>query len=185
MKGKFYTFVVGFICLAALAGGCRKQKSTLQTVPAEKPAVDSAFSNFKAFNVDTSDEAVFREAQLAEDLALRAKEALKTIYFDYNSFNLTGDATGSLASAAYFLKDNPGIRVLIQGHCDERGSSDYNMGLGERRAKAVKDYLENFGIPSFRMEFTSLGKEQPAIAGCSDEQCHYQNRRSEFRVLAR
>ncbi|HON11340.1 MAG TPA: OmpA family protein [Chitinispirillaceae bacterium] len=185
MNKKRLCIILGFMLLAVITGGCRKQKSTLQDIPVQQPA-DSVFSDFKPFaDVDTSDNAIFKEAQLADDLAIRAREALRPVYFEYNSYNLTSEAVEALTIAAKFLKDNPGMRVLIQGHCDERGSSEYNMGLGERRAKAVRDYMENYGVAPIRMEVTSMGKEQPVIPGCTNEECHSKNRRSEFVALAR
>lgn len=135
--------------------------------------------------VDTSDEVSFNEADLAAELASKVKENLNTVHFDFNSFNLNDDAVQKLITAAKFLKEYSGIRILIQGHCDERGSSEYNMGLGEKRARAVKDYLLNLGILPVRVEVTSLGKEQPVVPACNQESCHWQNRRAEFIVLAK
>ena len=164
--------------------GCRKQVSTLQDV--SSVPVDSTFKDPQPFAyVDTTDEAIFREAQLADELDRKVREMLTPVYFEYNSYQLTSQSLDHLAEIGVFLKENSGLRVLIQGHCDERGSSEYNMGLGERRSRAVKDYLQNYGLMPIRIEITSLGKEQPAIAGCADEECHSKNRRSEFKVLAR
>ena len=177
-------FIVVGIMVMLCGMGCRKQKSTLQEMPPVKS--DTSFAEVNPFaSVDTSDEATFREANLEEELARRAREALRPVYFEYNSFQLNSEATEQLVRAAEFLKQNAGIRVLIQGHCDERGSSEYNMGLGERRARAVREYLITIGIQPVRLEITSLGKEQPAEAGCYDENCHGKNRRSEFRPLGR
>lgn len=136
-------------------------------------------------SVDTTDEAVFTEAQLIESLLQKANKVLKQVYFEYNSFQLDQDAVELLVKIAEFLKENPGIRVLVQGHCDERGSSEYNMGLGENRAKVVKEYLINCGINSVRVEVTSYGKEKPVILNCTDQQCHSKNRRCEFVPLTR
>lgn len=166
-----------------MVSGCRKQVSTLQDVPkvAENIIESEQINPFEG--IDTTDEISFVEADLASDLAEKVKKNLKTIYFDFNSYSFNADAIDNLNTASRFLTDNAGIRVLIQGHCDERGSSEYNMGLGERRARAVKDYLLNFGIMAIRLEITSLGKEQPAVYGCTDESCHIKNRRVEFIVL--
>jgi len=174
------------ICSVALlsAYGCRKQMSVIQDT---SPKVDTT-SRAKVdpfANVDTSGNAVFKEASLTDDLARQAAEALQTVYFDYNSFQLNSESTEKLQKAASFLKQNAGIRILIQGHCDERGSSEYNMGLGEKRAKAAREYLQNIGIESIRIETTSFGKEQPVQSYCTDDACHAKNRRDEFKVLAR
>ena len=163
--------------------GCRKKVSLIQD---SSNNTDTSFHEINPFsNVDTSAGAAFKEAVLSEELAKKVKEALQVIYFDYNSFQLNSDATDRLQIVADFLRENTGLRVLIAGHCDERGSSEYNMGLGENRARVVKDYLLNIGIKPIRIETTSYGKEQPASAFCRDDQCHSKNRRDEFKVLAR
>lgn len=181
MRKLLLSGILGTLLIMSLTG-CRKQTSVLQDIPKDK--IDSTFQEINPFaNVDTTDEADFREASLSGDLAQRAKEALQTIYFDYNSFQLREDAIERLKIIAAFLKENAGLRILIEGHCDERGSSEYNMGLGESRAKAVREYLLTIGIPSIRVETSSLGKEQPISAGCMSDDCHSKNRRGEFKVL--
>lgn len=171
-------FAAVFVC------GCRKQVSTLMETPRD-PVQKAAPKPDLFRGVDTTDEVSFAEADLASELASKVKENLNTIHFEFNSFSLDDESVQKLLTAAKFLNEYSGIRILIQGHCDERGSSEYNMGLGERRAKAVRDYLLNLGILPIRLEVTSLGKEMPVIAGCTEESCHWQNRRAEFRVLAK
>ncbi|MBN1983445.1 MAG: OmpA family protein, partial [Chitinivibrionales bacterium] len=90
-----------------------------------------------------------------------------------------------LEMAARFLGRYPNVRILVEGHCDERGSSEYNMGLGENRGRAVKNYLNNYGIQSMRVEVTSWGKERPVNRGCTDEECHAKNRRAVYKVLSK
>ncbi|NLL14425.1 MAG: OmpA family protein [Fibrobacter sp.] len=172
------------IFTAVLVCGCRKQVSTLMDVPRD-PVQKAAPQPDLFKEVDTTDEVSFVEADLASELASKVKENLNTIHFEFNSFSLNEEAVQKLLIAAKFLNEYNGIRVLIQGHCDERGSSEYNMGLGERRARAVRDYLLNLGIMPIRIEVTSLGKEMPLVTGCTDESCHWQNRRAEFKVLAK
>lgn len=174
-----FPLAVGILIIAA---GCNKQKSTLSDLSNQKDTTTHAPDFSK---VDTSADASFSEAQLSPELAKKVQEALQPIYFDYNSYELNAIAIERLAIVGAFLKENAGLRVLIQGNCDERGSSEYNMGLGDSRAKAVKNYLMKYGIQSVRLESTSLGKEQPAVPNCKDDACHAKNRRSEFVVLAR
>ncbi|MFP4165389.1 MAG: OmpA family protein [Chitinispirillaceae bacterium] len=174
--------------LLLLSTGCRKQKSVLKDAT-EKTPVEEADTNFQEVfdfsDVDTSSEAVFTSAQLSEELTERAREALKPVYFEYNSYDLSSQSMERLTKIAKFLKENGGMRILIEGHCDVRGSSQYNIGLGENRAKTVKEYLINYGVDKIRMETTSFGKEKPVESSCSTEECHSKNRRSEFRPLAR
>lgn len=172
-----------FIMIVSLSiVGCQKRVSTIQ----DSNKADTSFHEINPFsNVDTSGGATFKEAVLSDELLKKVKEALQTIYFEYNSFQLNSEATDRMQKVAEFLKENTGLRILIAGHCDERGSSEYNMGLGEKRARAVKEYLLNIGIPPIRLETTSYGREQLASASCRDDQCHSKNRRDEFKVLAR
>lgn len=177
-----FSFIIVIVSLLFLVS-CRKQVSVLQDTSQK---ADTSFHEVNPFsNVDTSGGATFKEAILSDALAQKAKEALQTIFFEYNSYQLTPEAIERLQIIANFLKENAGLRLLVAGHCDERGSSEYNMGLGENRAKVVKDYLLNIGIQPIRIEITSYGKEQPASANCHEDLCHSKNRRDEFKVLAR
>jgi peptidoglycan-associated lipoprotein len=107
---------------------------------------------------------------------------VKDAYFELDKSDLRDDARSALTKDAEFLRSYPQVKVSIEGHCDERGSTEYNLGLGQRRAEAAKNYLISLGIPGDRMETTSWGKERPF---CSehDESCWQQNRRAHF-VLA-
>ena len=110
--------------------------------------------------------------------------ALKTVYFDYNSASLRGDAKTALKDNAEFLKGNKSVEVQVEGHCDERGSVQYNIALGEKRAKAVKEYLTALGIASKRLTTISFGKERPVAFG-HDEEAWGKNRRGNFVVTAK
>jgi peptidoglycan-associated lipoprotein len=100
-------------------------------------------------------------------------------YFDYDKADLRADARAALTKTADFLKSYPQIKVRIEGHCDERGSTEYNLGLGDRRANAVKQFLASLGITADRMESVSFGKEKPFCTE-SNEACWSQNRRGHF-----
>jgi peptidoglycan-associated lipoprotein len=107
------------------------------------------------------------------------EQNVKDAFFDFNKSDVRADARDNLAKTAEFLRSYPQIRVTIEGHCDERGSTEYNIGLGERRAQAAKNYLISLGISATRMDTVSWGKERPF---CSehDESCWQQNRRAHF-----
>ncbi|MCY4645115.1 MAG: peptidoglycan-associated lipoprotein Pal [Bacteriovoracales bacterium] len=109
---------------------------------------------------------------------------IKTIYFDFNSSQLSSETRSILESNASFLKDNSGVEVEIEGHCDERGSVEYNLALGDRRAMAVKNYLSSLGVEVSRLSHTSYGKEKPVEYG-HDEMAWQKNRRANFRVLSK
>lgn len=111
---------------------------------------------------------------------------LQTVYFDFDKYDLRPDAIGTLGGIAGYLQENKNVRLLAEGHCDERGSSEYNMGLGENRAKAVKKYFTSYGISADRLETTSFGKERPVKTNCgADDACSQANRRVEWKVLAK
>jgi peptidoglycan-associated lipoprotein len=119
----------------------------------------------------------------AEDLDAEMKAVFVPIYFSFDKYDLSHDAIGNLEKIASFLKDKATVKVLIEGNADERGSSEYNMALGDNRARAVKKYLVGYGISADRLETTSYGKEHPAVPNCSDEDCHSKNRRDEWKRL--
>jgi peptidoglycan-associated lipoprotein len=108
---------------------------------------------------------------------------VKDAYYDLDRSDLRADARAALTKDAEFLRSYPDVKVSIEGHCDERGSTEYNLGLGQRRAEAAKNYLISLGIPADRMETTSWGKERP-FCTAHDESCWQQNRRAHF-VLAK
>lgn len=104
-------------------------------------------------------------------------------YFDYDRADIRPDAREALSRTAEFLRAYQNIRVVIEGHCDERGSTEYNLGLGERRAAAVRQFLISLGVAADRMDTVSLGKERPFCTE-SSESCWQTNRRGHF-VMAR
>ncbi len=181
----------GFAALVAsmllVSTGCPPKQPKIEETPEETapPQADTSFSEPTPITIDTSDDVTFREADLEAEIERQVREKLRPVYFEFNSFTLTPRSSEELSEAASFLLEQSSMRVLIEGHCDERGSAEYNMGLGENRARAVKRFLQNYGIPAIRIEVTSWGKERPVRTGCRQESCHQENRRAEFKVLAR
>jgi peptidoglycan-associated lipoprotein len=109
--------------------------------------------------------------------------AVKDAYFDYDKADIRTDAKDALAQTAQFLRSNPQVKVVVEGHADERGSTEYNLALGDRRAAAAKQFLVSLGLSADRMETVSYGKERP-FCSASTEECWQQNRRAHF-VLAK
>lgn len=101
------------------------------------------------------------------------------IYFDYDSAELRSEALTTLGGVGEWLVEHPGVAVTIEGHCDERGTREYNLALGERRAHAVANYLAAAGVEASRIQTVSYGKEGPAMVG-SDETAWAKNRRAVF-----
>jgi peptidoglycan-associated lipoprotein len=104
---------------------------------------------------------------------------VRDAYFDYDKADIRPDARAALSKTADFLKNYPRFKVTIEGHCDERGSTEYNLGLGDRRANAVKQYLVSLGVSADRLNTVSFGKEKPFCTE-SNEACWQQNRRGHF-----
>ena len=109
---------------------------------------------------------------------------VRDVYFDYDKSDVRDDQKSTLADAASFLKANSGVKFSIEGHCDERGSEEYNLGLGDRRANAVKNYLISLGIDAGRMNPISYGKERPQCREASED-CYQKNRRGHFVMTGR
>lgn len=109
---------------------------------------------------------------------------LQRVHFPFDSSQLTQESVRRLQQNADTIKSNRNMRVLVEGHCDERGSNEYNIALGERRARAVVDYLVNLGVGRSSLEMKSWGEERP-LNPASTPQAWDQNRRAEFVILAR
>jgi peptidoglycan-associated lipoprotein len=109
---------------------------------------------------------------------------LADVFFDLDRSSIREDGRASLTANANWLKRWTNMRISIEGHCDERGTAEYNLGLGERRANAVKAYLVELGVPGDRVTVVSKGKEAPF---CTDkgEACWQQNRRGHFIITAK
>jgi peptidoglycan-associated lipoprotein len=127
------------------------------------------------------------EALSAEERQRREAEAAFTnqdIQFGYDKYDLEPRAREILAEKAFFLKKYPTARIVIEGHCDERGTSEYNLALGERRANAVKQYLAHLGVAENRISTVSYGKERPLDPG-HNEAAWSRNRRAHFVIASR
>lgn len=108
---------------------------------------------------------------------------LQTVYFDFDKFNLRADAKASLDANFNLLQEFTDVMVKIEGHCDERGTVEYNLSLGEKRAKATMDYLVGLGVDPARISIISYGKEKPVDTGHT-EAAWAKNRRAEFRIIS-
>ena len=162
---------------------------SLRAVRAEEEARLAAEEEARRLAEEQARLAAEEEARrVAEEEARRAAEArhqemmsLSTIYFDYDMSNIREDQRSALDENAGKLRDyQPEDSVVIEGHCDERGTIEYNLALGEQRAQAVKTYLVDAGVAEGRIETVSFGEEQPAVMG-SDEGAWSQNRRAELK----
>ncbi len=106
------------------------------------------------------------------------------VYFDFNMYDVKPEYRETLRQKAELMRQYPSIRVRIEGNCDDRGTQEYNLALGERRARAAYEYMVMLGVNPNQLEMISYGKERPAVTG-SGEAAYAKNRRDDFRVIAR
>lgn len=160
----------------AIVSGCHKQvaaKSATIQPPQSSPAAPTPAPASTPTRTAT---AAPRPFAPAESLAQLFHENMKDAFFNYDKSDLRPDARQALQADADFLRAHPQIELTVEGHCDERGSEEYNLGLGDRRATAVKKFLASAGVADDRIQTTSYGKEHPFCTE-HDESCWQQNRR--------
>jgi len=200
MRNKIIGTMVALCVGALLAGGCAKKEivkaeEPVQAVqkapvappapaaPEAKPAEVTPEQKAEPLPETPSKEAVVQPETSKE--AVQAPELqteLQKIYFNFDSSDLSQESRGILSKNAEVLTKNTSIKIRIEGNCDERGSDEYNMALGERRAKAAKDYLVNLGVQSDRLSVISYGEEKPVDPG-HDEAAWAKNRRDDFVIV--
>ena len=165
-------------------GACKRR--TPPEAPTPAPVTDDAAmrERARADSIAAAEAARERAAREAAAAMARAREMLTDrVQFDYDSFELDPQAEERLRMKAEILRANPNIQLRVEGHADERGSTEYNLALGQRRAEAVRSFLGNYGIGTDRLSITSYGEEQPLVEG-SNESAWAQNRRAEFTVTS-
>lgn len=109
-----------------------------------------------------------------------SSSGLQSIYFDFDMSLIRSDAVAAMQGNAGYLKQNPGVSVTVEGNCDSRGTNEYNLALGQRRAQSAKDYLINLGVNSTQLNTASYGEEKP-VCYQNNESCWQRNRRADFR----
>ncbi|GLX62068.1 MULTISPECIES: peptidoglycan-associated lipoprotein Pal [Proteus] len=143
-------------------------------------AVAACSSNKNDDQTDTNNVPVVEQGPTAEELARQQLEQLKQqniVYFGFDKYDISSDYANLLDAHAAFLRSNPSVRITVEGHADERGTPEYNIALGERRANAVKMYLQGKGVSADQLSIVSYGKEKPAVLG-HDEAAYAKNRRA-------
>ena len=115
---------------------------------------------------------------------LNREGIMEDIYFEFDKSRLTPETRAKLKEHAQWMMDHPTVNIIIEGHCDERGTEQYNLALGERRAYSVKNYIMSLGIASMRMQTISYGENVPKVEG-SDEWAWSQNRRAHFVIKSK
>lgn len=180
---------------ALVAGGCAKKDMVkpdeqAPAVTAPAPEVTKPAQPPVQPQAPVTEQTPVREPVVAPESGRQTSQPpagdlqgqLQKIYFNFDSADLSEESRNTLSRNAEYLSKQQGAKIRIEGNCDERGSDDYNMALGERRAKAAKDYLVNLGIASDRIATISYGEEKPVDPG-HDEAAWSKNRRDEFVVV--
>lgn len=180
MKSKMVGLLAAISMAALIAGGCANK----EVVKSEEPVVAKA----EPVKVEVAKPEPVKvepkkpEPKQVEDSGAKASAApanFETIYFDFDKSDLSKAARDVLSKNADIASKSSGGKIQIEGHCDERGSAEYNLALGERRAKSSMQYLITLGVKADRLSTISYGKEKPAVKG-SDEAAWAKNRRAEF-----
>ncbi len=185
MRKEFKGLMVLMSLVALMAAGCAKEEVIKKDEPVvQQQTVKQAepVAQVAAPPVQTVAPVV---APVQEQVAAKASEAvsLATVYFDFDKSDLRQDARDALSqNAEALLKKIAGVNIRIEGHADERGSDEYNMALGDRRAKSAAKYLTNLGVKADRISTVSYGEEKPAVQG-NDESAWSKNRRAEFLIV--
>lgn len=204
MKRKVQMFIV--FCLAVVlmtfGNACSKKQVKQETTPVVAPVDDSAArraAEEEAARKRAEEEAAAARKRAEEEAAAAKKRAeeeaarrllqdqinafeSEKIYFDYDKADLKPEAQTVLEKKAKFLKANSSYSVTIEGHCDERGTNEYNLALGERRADTAKKFLTSLGVSAGRITTVSYGEEKPFALGHT-ESSWSQNRRDEFKLV--
>ncbi len=178
-------------CVLLAAGGCAKTEMVKKdegiapaaSAPAKAPATTEVVNEKPVKQAPVTENAVGETRKNSAKIE-ELKSALAKIYFDFDSYKLSGTARASLVKNADLLRKDSVGKVRIGGNCDERGSDEYNLALGEKRAKAAMQYLVTLGIPAERLSVISYGKEKPAEPG-HNEAAWGRNRRDEFVVMSK
>jgi peptidoglycan-associated lipoprotein len=171
LSNKVQIVVLVIVALLVSSGCCAKKQA---------PPAGAGPSGVTQAPVVTQEPGAGIQEESLEDQARKAG-ALHPIYFDFDKYNLKPEATQKLDQTGDWLSKNAGVAIRVEGHCDERGTNEYNIALGERRANSAKKYLVDLGVAADRLSTVSYGEEQPADSGHTEE-AWAKNRRDEFKV---
>jgi peptidoglycan-associated lipoprotein len=180
-----FSLAILAVGILSLASACKKKPPT--TAQEKRPAETSAAPPATAVAPPVSSAPIGDQTQSvlsASIQELNQKGYLQDAYFDYDKYELRDDARAALATDAEWLKKYPTVQILIEGYCDERGTNEYNLALGERRANSAKDYLVSLGTDAGRVKTVSYGEERPNCKE-SNEACWTKNRRAHLVITAK
>jgi peptidoglycan-associated lipoprotein len=211
MSKKSFAIIILILCLGLIIAGCPK-KTVVKEEPSSRMAEESAAAERERAAARLETERKEREAREREQARIKEEEMkaaqkkleeglvpkkypgiegevlvssqLKDIHFDFDRYDIRPGDTEILKQNEAFLRKYPNMKIQIEGHCDERGTVEYNLALGERRANSAKRYLTSLGIPGNRISTISYGKERPEDPG-HNEEAWAKNRRAHFVILSK
>jgi peptidoglycan-associated lipoprotein len=173
MKKILVLFVV--LSLVLLFSACGKK--AVKVAPAQAPVVEKVEEPATQVEKPVLNEEEIFQQKTIEDL--NKDQIMKRINFDFDKYQVREDMKPILQANADWMLKFSSVQVLIEGHCDERGTIEYNIALGEKRAEAAKNYLASLGVNAAKIKIVSYGKSKPLVQGV-DEASYFQNRRAEF-----
>jgi peptidoglycan-associated lipoprotein len=179
---KLVVLSLALILVFTFFSGCKKKVKEVPPPPQvkEQPKVEKVEEPVVKEPV-LSEEDIFMSKSLEQ---INKEQPLAMIYFDYDKYFIREDAKSVLERNAAWMNKFRTVKILIEGHCDERGTEEYNLALGEKRAKSTMDYLVSLGVSADRMKILSYGKSQPLVTG-QDEATWQKNRRAQFTIIAK
>jgi peptidoglycan-associated lipoprotein len=184
-------FTIFFVLIILVSFGCKQRAITQPEAqppqPQKQQKAEEARPQKPAEEEGAQKGAVVEKSEIKSEEEAEAEAAgkeglFKDIHFDFDKYSIQDSYTGELKSIAAWMRKHSDAKLSIEGHCDDRGTNEYNLALGDRRAKAVKDYLVSLGVPSSRVETISYGEEKPLCTEQTEE-CWARNRRAHFVVL--
>jgi len=184
---KRYVIILMLLALVLVAAGCAKKEVTKPDDQQKQSDADKAPKDTADKVADTQVPTTIESIDSKDGSTLSATELegiFKDLFFDYDKYDVKENYQPTLKSIAAWMTKNTGARLSIEGHCDERGTNEYNLALGDRRAKAVRDALVALGVPSSKIDVISYGEEKP-LCREQTEECWAKNRRAHFVVLTK
>lgn len=177
--------VLSLVIVALFATSCRSRvKPAATPAPAPQPVAERIEDPSADFGTPAQRQPQDDLAGQDVDRVARERGWIRDAFFGFDSTTLDADARAALDTSARWLRDQPRVRVTIEGHCDERGTEQYNLALGDRRAETARQYLAALGVDPDRISTVSYGEERPFAHG-SNEEAWQQNRRAHIRVEQR
>ncbi len=183
-KCRLIGIAVGLTILVALFGCSRKVVSTDDSLSSagqgQAAATGSGDQGWREENLSGADKGSADEFTTADGVLMNRERFINAdIFFEFDSSTLSAEAESILKAKAEYMRRNAALTIVIEGHCDNRGTTEYNLALGERRAESVKGFLVDLGISETRIRTISYGEERPLAAG-TDESAWSRNRRAHF-----